>query len=113
VRRGITYGKRAKNPDGSTRFDDLPDGPVGLLFMCFQRDITQQFEFIQQSWLNYTNIGIGLDPVAGQSSGKTPPQRWPSVWGESPSVALDLNKVVTLKGGEYFFAPSKPFLRSV
>lgn len=113
ARRGITYGERTQNPDGSTNFDDLPTKPVGLFFMCYQRDIMHQFEFIQQSWLNYMNPGIGLDPIAGQGDGVHRPQRWPDTYGGVPNVELDLRKTVTLRGGEYFFAPSIPFLKAL
>ena len=45
---------------------------VGLIFMCCQRDIKDQFEFIQRTWANnndFSKRGTGLDPVIGQDGG--------------------------------------------
>ncbi|MEQ1516787.1 MAG: hypothetical protein ABL931_09890, partial [Usitatibacteraceae bacterium] len=47
ARRGITYGKR-KQQNGE--FLDEPSGKVGLLFMAYQSNIENQFEFTQGAW---------------------------------------------------------------
>ncbi|MCC5605507.1 peroxidase [Nostoc sp. CHAB 5834] len=49
ARRGITYGGSLST---SEDLDDLPTKGVGLLFMCYQSDIWEQFEFIQRFWCN-------------------------------------------------------------
>ncbi|WP_424886835.1 Dyp-type peroxidase [Streptomyces sp. XH2] len=111
ARRGQTYGERS---DG-----DLPESGVGLLFMAFNSSLLDQFEFTQKNWVNFADFPAhgseprpGLDQVIGQ--GDRPPATWPQVWGEEegkevPAVA----QAVTMKGGEYFFMPSLPFLRSL
>jgi Dyp-type peroxidase family len=113
ARRGITYGERA--PDLS----DLPAHGVGLLFMCFQRDIKWQFEFLQSRWANNTNFlreNTGVDPMIGHiGAGKPVPQKWPPSWG-APRAAhqpVNFGSFVTLRGGEYFFAPSINFLKNL
>lgn len=88
VRRGIPY---SETEEGS-------DSRVGLLFMCYQRSIHDQFEFIQRHWIdnhNHPVMGTGVDRLIGQK------------WSEK----TDLKYPVTLKGGEYFFAPSLSFLK--
>ena len=50
-RRGITYGARPDldpNAGSSTR----PESGVGLLFICYQHSIEQQFEHLQREWAN-------------------------------------------------------------
>lgn len=108
ARRGILYGKR--------KFDlsDHPEKGVGLLFMCFQADIAKQFEHLQKMANATTG---GLDPIIGQTANKKTPlqQQWPADWaGESRKTkAFNFQGFVTLKGGEYFFAPSMSFLENI
>lgn len=104
VRRGIPYGLRSPQADNS--IDALPSGGVGLLFMCYQSSIENQFEYLQAlangsdtENLKGTNV---VDAIIGQPlDGKRPPS------GHKHFSFLD---VVTLKGGEYFFAPSISYL---
>jgi deferrochelatase/peroxidase EfeB len=107
VRRGITYGSRK---DDFSKIADMPEGGVGLLFMAYQKSIANQFEFIQQSWVNnvgFPTPGTGIDPVLGQSAAAPPAQKWPNVWGQAAStVDFDFRDFVKMRGGEYFFAPS-------
>lgn len=100
TRRGVPYGTEA---------DALNDQPAGLLFMCYQRNIAHQFEFLQQSWAN--NAGflfghgtVGLDPIIGQGNSR-PPLTFPS---QAPggATSASFQQFVRLKGGEYFYAPS-------
>lgn len=111
TRRGIPYGTRKFNPDAEQSIEDLPSGGVGLLFMCFGNSIANQFAFIQKNWVNapdFVKGGVGLDPVIGQ--GAAPDQNWPLAWGAAATKPFGFEGFVTLKGGEYFFAPSLPFL---
>lgn len=132
ARRGITYG-------GPLSTEEFPSKGVGLLFMCYQSDIWEQFEFIQRLWANnfkFVKSGdpnydvTGLDAVIGQKRGDqfdpivdpaqapNPPQNWPREWGKStikPDIPPEnqFGQFVTLKGGEYFFAPSLSFLKGL
>jgi Dyp-type peroxidase family len=139
ARRGITYGGPLSAADD---LDDLPEKGVGLLFMCYQSDIWEQFEFIQRFWCNNPNFlepgqsrnsnlnydKTGLDAVIGQKQGEQfdpvigeaphPPQNWPQEWGKAtqkPTIEPEnqFGQFVTLKGGEYFFSPSITFLRNL
>jgi len=114
VRRGITYGERS---DDFKVIADMPEGDVGLLFMAYQANIANQFEFIQQSWVNSPNFpqpGTGIDPSIGQSPGAVA-QHWPSRWDtpNAPSVPFGFSGFVTMKGGAYLFAPSIPGIAAI
>lgn len=113
VRRGLSYGENNLTKE--------PETGSGLLFLCFQADIENQFNFIQSAWANQKNfcqINVGLDPLSGQVSGKASGQpigthKWQKKWGESETEQYDFSLWVTMKGGEYFFAPSISFIRNI
>lgn len=113
ARRGITYGERP-DLDGN---GPAPTGDVGLLFMCFQSDIADQFEFIQRRWSNSENFekrGTGVDPVIGQVDDKPKKKEfpnWPTSYGSDDRKRVVFGEHVRLRGGEYFFAPSIAGLR--
>ena len=99
ARRGMPYGKEG-------------EVDVGLLFMSFQADIENQFEHIQINWANDSLSpkqapanATGVDIIIGQPV----KYRFPE-YGTSNSKQFALQQFVTFKGGEYFFAPSIPFL---
>jgi Dyp-type peroxidase family len=117
TRRGITFGERPKQPNQFQSIDDLPSEGVGLLFMCFQASIRQQFAFMQKGWCNnpnFINGGTGLDPVVGQPA-PTPAveQTWSKEYDAPPETKFRFEHFVRMKGGEYFFAPSIPFLKGL
>lgn len=125
ARRGIIYGKRNGHPNDEP-IEEMPEGEVGLLFMSFQSDLANQFEFIQRSWANDERFlsgflgkgNAGLDPTIGRGSFTPGLQRYAGVWGDATSIkpssaAINFQSFVTLKGGEYFFAPSMSFLKSL
>lgn len=114
ARRGITYGERRKEPKDEPKMEDLPTKDVGLLFMCFQSDIANQFEFMQGQANNEEPLQkTGIDPVIGQSGGQAQAQSWPTTWGGRGKRPFSFASFVTLKGGEYFFAPSISALAKV
>jgi Dyp-type peroxidase family len=104
IRRGITYQEKEEK---------------GLLFMCFQRSLSQQFEFIQSRWANW---GPQPDRLIGLAKA-TQQGVWPRSWGDpsydfrSPQsgipISNHLRSMISLRGGEYFFAPSKSFLMKI
>ena len=117
ARRGITYG--GQRPD-MTNGGALPTGGVGLLFMCYQNDIADQFEFIQETWANNSDFrksDVGLDPIIGQTENNPRKveelPRWPVEWGTGEKKHVINGDYVSLRGGEYFFAPSMATLKSI
>lgn len=115
VRRGITYGDREDHPAEDPILEQMPTRGVGLLFMCFQGDIQNQFEYIQRV---ANDPREGLDPLIAQPEdpGQAGSQTWPVTWGGDPDQlrpSFDFHGFVKLKGGEYFFAPSLSFLQKL
>lgn len=111
ARRGIPYGPLKLFP--------APDEKVGLLFMCYQSDIGDQFEYMQWAWSNADNFvreQSGIDALIGQGNGQQAErggQNWPTRWGDATeSVRFNFANFITMRGGEYFFAPSISFLTS-
>ena len=107
ARRGIPYGKRTDRIE-DTNLDAKPTGGVGLLFMAYQSSLEDQFEFTQILWANnarFRHAGTGIDPIIGQG-GQLAAQRYPKEYGASLTEPFDFSGFVTMKGGEYFFAPS-------
>ena len=97
---------------------DLPTGGVGLLFMAYNSDLTNQFVFTQQSWANnagFPSPGVGADPIIGQVTDTAVAQTWPLKWDDAAGGTKTLNfaNVVKMRGGEYFFAPSLTFFKNL
>jgi Dyp-type peroxidase family len=132
-RRGIPYEdvKRmthpAELPESSTLAEFnakvaplLPTGGVGLLFMCYNATIGQQFKFTQQTWANNAGFPIpgvhGIDPVIGQGVANPPDQKLPKEW-DKPAAGtannVSFSGFVKMKGGEYMFSPSLTFLMNL
>jgi Dyp-type peroxidase family len=79
----------------------------GLLFMCYQSSIVNQFEFMQNHWIdepNFANAGTGEDSVIAE--GATAKKAWPAKWGGPGTNQLEFKHFVSMRGGEYFFTPS-------
>ena len=117
ARRGIPFGVRSDDPNDG-KIDNKPTGGVGLLFMSYQASLAHQFEFIQKNWVNNKNFPSdhnGLDPIIGQDKGNSVST------GKFAVKYADKNSLkdgtfehhLTMRGGEYFFAPSIPFLRQL
>ncbi|MFB4265590.1 Dyp-type peroxidase [Nonomuraea sp. GTA35] len=117
ARRGQTYGERTDEPWDDSPPENRPSGEVGLLFMAFNSSLLDQFEFTQQSWANNPNFEVeatGHDPVIGQGE-RDIKVTFPKAWGK-PEMSVPQAQVaqtVTMKGGEYFFAPSLAYLRNL
>jgi Dyp-type peroxidase family len=121
VRRSMMYGV---GDDGQPR----PDGDVGMLFQSFQANINNQFAFHQKDWANtdsFPRAGTGPDPLIGQLSKVGSPTgqdqevqgddipKYPREWGKPGTQPYNLARCVTMRGGEYFFAPSLSFLKDL
>lgn len=137
ARRGIPYGGGLSD---FTELNSLPERGVGLLFMCYQSDIWEQFEFMQRFWCDNDKflqpglkgnaegcpdyvLNTGMDAIIGQQEAQipdpitgfaAPPTKWPCEWGQrTASTSHSIARFVTMRGGEYFFSPSLTFLRSL
>jgi Dyp-type peroxidase family len=96
IRRGLPY---------------VTDDEKGLAFVCFNASIANGFEFIQRRWCNdgaATGLGaerdVMLQPaVPGELTGMTVPARD----GRSVVLAPPERPLVTVRGCEYLFLPSR------
>ena len=115
VRRGIPFDEINRES-----LDFEPEGGVGLLFMCYQASIVNQFQFIQDFWVNRGDIGgriVGQDGIIGQGANTTA-KKLPEKWGQdTPNTPCEFSNpdsgFVKMRGGEYFFTPSICFLKSL
>lgn len=120
ARRGITYGHRNITTEIDPLPEQMPEDGVGLLFMSFQKSIINQFEFIQEKWVNDSDFpkdNNGIDPIIGQDNDQSISiGKFAKIYGIVPDeseLPQPFKNFVSLKGGEYFFAPSIPFLQNI
>jgi Dyp-type peroxidase family len=107
IRRGITYGELL--PEGVLE-DDGRDR--GVIFMTVQASLARQFEFVQAQWANTGNpfrLGDDQDPIIGPMDNDGISKM--TVPGRPPFFVGPLSRVVTMRGGEYYFAPGVNGLR--
>ena len=110
LRRGRAYGppiSPSMDPADILASSEGEDGARGLHFLCFQADIGQQFEFVQQNWINSPKFEslfyAAADPIAGAHD-----PRHPDYTGTFTVQAAPVRRRVTgvprfvdVKGGLY------------
>jgi len=120
LRRGRSYGEPVHpelNPAKMLEDEAAPDR--GLLFLCVSANISRQFEFVQQSWINNPDFDARYredDPIVGARAFHNEPKSVSNF--TIPSKPLrkrmqDLPRFVCVRGGAYFFMPSKAALTYV
>jgi Dyp-type peroxidase family len=109
LRRGITWGNpyQPDEPEGA--------GDRGLLFMCWQTSIENQFELLTARWMNQDKAPevlavSGHDVLVGQAPVRRCAFRGAD--GRTERVEATARWIVPTGGG-YFFAPSLPALRAL
>ncbi|MEO6845072.1 MAG: Dyp-type peroxidase [Ginsengibacter sp.] len=107
IRRARLYG----DPYEGSPLNHSPNGEVGLMFTCFNTDISRQFEFIQYTWANYPKfkqLYNDPDPICGVKENPLPGTEQNFTIPGKPvnKYVTGLKKVVFTKGGAYFFFPS-------
>jgi Dyp-type peroxidase family len=120
MRAGIPYGPEVSNAEATAA---TTQQDRGLMFVCYQTSIVNQFEFLQISWadapgfvFNKTHpdgskVTVGLDPIIGQNTPGTarvgmeePVPNYPT--GNTRSTLQQPQAFVVPTGGAYFFVPS-------
>lgn len=108
LRRGVTYGPS---------YAADPRAERGLLFICYQASITDQFEFIWRQWANANNTpraDAGFDPIIGQSGDHPPGTRVATFVQGDQDAKVDIpERLIFSTGGAYLFAPSISAIRDV
>lgn len=108
IRRGVTFGPS---------FEKDPNAERGLLFVCYQASIADQFEFLWRVWSNGFNTpraDSGIDPVLGQNGNGRPEARVANFVQGSAQGKVDIpERFVISTGGAYLFAPSITAIRDV
>ncbi|CAG8908650.1 unnamed protein product [Penicillium egyptiacum] len=117
VRRGIPYGEEV-SAEEMTDGKSSEEKERGLLFVCYQSDIRNGFNFLTTRWASNhhfpdrkTNFvgddGPGIDAIVGQRKDHHPPRSIGLPDGKYPTEArMPLESWVIQRGGDYFFVPS-------
>ena len=108
IRRGVTFGPSYRR---------APKAERGLLFICYQASIADQFEFLWRVWANKTGTpraDAGFDPIIGQNGNDPPAAREVHfVEGNRSATVTMPERFVISTGGAYLFAPSISAIRDV
>jgi len=115
LRRGLPYGE---SPENTTDDDEH-----GVIMMIVNADLSRQFEFVQEQWINYGNDfrlsndqdallgnngfnengrGKGRMLIEGDAAAQKPPY-----------FCSGIPTMVQTRGGDYFFVPSMTCLRMI
>ena len=113
VRRGRPYGPPLADDfdvDDMLAADD--DAERGLHFLCLCSDIARQFEFTQQTWIEnkkFSGLYDDPDPLMGSPEDESTTFTIP----DTPvrRRVTDMQRFVEVRGGAYFFMPSRTALR--
>jgi Dyp-type peroxidase family len=108
LRRGLPYGDSSAPDDASEH---------GVVFMALCGSLFDQFEFVQQQWIQYGasfNAGNDTDPLVGlrRPNAKFVISANPA-GSQPPFICAELPSFVETRGGEYFFVPSLTALRQI
>ena len=107
IRNGIPYG---------TEFEDHPEDKRGLLFACYQSSLENSFQLVQRAWSNdatFPTSRTGYDALIGQAKddGMLHTTLHSADEEDLKPGLQPFRRMVTMKGGEYFFVPSIVALR--
>lgn len=111
LRRGVPYGPLYDHEDATA---PVNSADRGLLFLCYQTNLKQQFELLVQRWAHPVDrpkqgAVNGTDLIIGRSAVPGGPRQAP-LPGGTVTTTLDY---VTPLGGAYLFTPSIPALREL
>ncbi len=115
LRRGLPYGLREDVPTDT--------GDHGVIMLIMNADLSRQFEFVQQQWINYGNdfaLANDPDPLLG-NHGTNESRRGGgrmTIEGDAdtnkpPYFCNFIPTLVETRGGDYFFVPSMTCLRMI
>jgi Dyp-type peroxidase family len=110
MRRGRQYGPAADPACDPDQLRQADDRERGLHFLCFNANLGRQFEFVQSNWaLSPTFGGLARDPdplLAAQRRYPFPASDF-TIQGCPTRRVHGIPRVVEVRGGAYFFMPSR------
>jgi len=113
IRQGIPYGREV---DETEKTSKLTLHDRGLLFVCYQSNLSKGFHFIQRTWSNNTSFpagpGTGFDAIIGQDIDGSRFTTGMDPQNVKASLALPAHPFVVPLGGEYFLSPSISALKT-
>lgn len=112
LRRSKLYGV----PHFGSPLNTKPEGEVGLLFMCFNSDISRQYEFVQYTWAGYPKfkqLYNDPDPIIGPREKLLEGEEQNFTIQQEPvsKTISGLKRFIRVRGGAYFFFPSLTAVR--
>ncbi len=120
TRRGVPFDHNVKNSSSHN------EKGQGLFFISYQKSIINQFEYLNHLGVSdrfeisiNDFIRSGRDPIFMYQKKKSQEaiQKWNLQWGVTTSNRQGFKiigkDIISLKGGEYFYAPSISFLKSL
>jgi Dyp-type peroxidase family len=110
IRRGRPYGPPlAASLNPADYLKPAPEDPKedrGLYFIGINGDLSRQFEFIQQTWINnpkFAGLYNDADPLMGDHF---PPGKGVfTIQGDVRERVTNIRRFVHVRGGAYFFMP--------
>ena len=112
LRRGRSYGKPLIDSMQPKDLINATEDRIerGLNFICFNTNISRQFEFIQQTWINnfkFSELYDESDPILGKPDLAERGLRRNFSYADQPirRRIRDLPSFVETRGGAYFFTP--------
>ncbi len=111
MRRGRAYGAPVDEDfDLDALLNVCSKDERGLHFLCFNANLSRQFEFVQSNWAqNPTFAGLSSDPDPLLGANREVPFKASdfTIQGCPARRVRSLPRVVEVRGGAYFFMPSR------
>ncbi|HET7541685.1 MAG TPA: hypothetical protein VFK05_17545 [Polyangiaceae bacterium] len=115
LRRGRAYGPPiAEDYDIEELRTRDEDEERGLHFLCFNGNLSRQFEFVQSNWVqnpSFAGLTSDPDPLLGADRELPYRARDFTIQGCPVRRVRNLPRVVETRGGAYFFMPSRRALQ--
>jgi Dyp-type peroxidase family len=115
LRRGRAYGPPVhEDYDSDALRTQSSSEERGLHFLCFNANLSRQFEFVQSNWvLNPSFAGLSSDPDPLVGADRKVPFRARDFTLQGCPVRRihELPRIVETRGGAYFFMPSRRALQ--
>jgi Dyp-type peroxidase family len=111
LRRGRAYGEPVDDDyDLDALLHVSSDEERGLHFLCFNANLSRQFEFVQSNWVqnpSFAGLTSDPDPLVGADRKVPFSARDFTLQGCPVRRVRELPRVVETQGGAYFFMPSR------